>query len=63
MGQQNRGRRRLAGLLLMALGAVLAGLSRAVGGPPVLEFFSGVFLGLSVGVLLAGLFTVLYAVR
>lgn len=55
--------RRLAGLLLMALGAVLAGLSRAMGGPVLLELLSGIFMGLSVGTLLAGLLTVLHAFR
>ena len=63
MEQEERsvlGRRRLAGLLLMALGAVLAGLSRAMGGPVLLELLSGIFMGLSVGTLLAGLLTVLH---
>lgn len=66
MEQEERsvlGRRRLAGLLLMALGAVLAGLSRTMGGPVLLELLSGIFMGLSVGTLLAGLLTVLHAVR
>ena len=51
------------GCCSMALGAVLAGLSRAMGGPVLLELLSGIFMGLSVGTLLAGLLTVLHAFR
>ena len=51
--------RRLAGILLIVLGAVLAIISRTAGGSPFQDFTSGVLMGLSVGILLTGIIVAL----
>lgn len=46
----------LYGVLLIVMGIALGAVSRVTGGSNVRDFISGVLLGISVGVMLAGIF-------
>lgn len=60
IGQKLRSsRKRYFGVLLILLGIVLGIVSRAAGGSPSQDFTSGIFMGLSVGILLVGILAVL----
>lgn len=48
----------LYGVLLIVMGIALGAVSRVTGGSNVRDFISGVLLGISVGVMLAGIFCV-----
>ena len=52
-------RKRYFGVLLILLGIVLGIVSRAAGGSPSQDFTSGIFMGLSAGILLIGILVVL----
>ena len=52
-------RKRYFGVLLILLGIVLGIVSRAAGGSPSQDFTSGIFMGLSAGILLVGILAVL----
>ena len=47
-------KKRFTGIRLIALGVVLGIVSRAAGGNPFQDFTSGILMGLSAGILLAG---------
>ena len=60
IGQKLRSsRKRYFGVLLILLGIVLGIVSRAAGGSPSQDFTSGIFMGLSAGILLVGFLAVL----
>lgn len=60
IGQKLRSsRKRYFGVLLILLGIVLGIVSRAAGGSPSQDFTSGIFMGLSAGILLVGILAVL----
>ena len=48
----------LTGVILIVMGIALGAVSRVTGGSNVRDFISGVLLGISVGVMLAGIFCV-----
>ena len=60
IGQKLRSsRKRYFGVLLILLGIVLGIVSRVAGGSPSQDFTSGIFMGLSAGILLVGILAVL----
>ena len=60
IGQKLRSsRKRYFGVLLILLGIALGIVSRAAGGSPSQDFTSGIFMGLSAGILLVGILAVL----
>ena len=60
IGQKLRSsQKRYFGVLLILLGIVLGIVSRAAGGSPSQDFTSGIFMGLSAGILLVGILAVL----
>lgn len=56
-------KRRLTGISLTALGVCLAAISRITGGSPFQDFSSGLMMGLSVGMLFAGILVTLFSFR
>lgn len=60
IGQKLRSsRKRYFGVLLILLGVALGIVSRTAGGSPSQDFTSGIFMGLSAGILLVGILAVL----
>ena len=53
----------LTGVILIVMGIALQASSRTLGGSDVLDFFSGLLLGLSVAEMLAGIFVIGKALR